>query len=79
MASDWEPRFHLPAWVVNLPELSILSDLVLETVLFIFVHKAPVLPTGGKIEGLRKEDEEGRPNVDWDRGSEKYQVREARI
>lgn len=44
---------------MNLPELSILSDLVLETVLFIFVHKAPVLPTGGKIEGLRKEDEEG--------------------
>lgn len=58
LASDWEPRFHLPAWVMNLPELSILSDLVLETVLFIFVHKAPVLPTGGKIEGLRKEDEE---------------------
>lgn len=72
MASDWEPRFHLPAWVVNLPELSILSDLVLETVLFIFVYKAPVLPTGGKIEGLREEDGGGGANVGWDRGSEKY-------
>lgn len=44
---------------MTLPELSVLSDLMLETVLFVFVHKAPVLPTGGKIEGLRKEDEEG--------------------
>lgn len=34
--------------VLDSPELAFLSDLVLQTGLLIFVHKAPVLPTGGK-------------------------------
>lgn len=44
-------------WVPDSPELSILSDLVLQTGLLVFVHKAPVLPAGGKMEELWKEEE----------------------
>lgn len=62
LTSEISPLFPIPypsgsSWVLDSPELSILSDLVLQTGLLIFVHKAPVLPTGGKTEELRKEEE----------------------
>lgn len=68
MAFLWELKFEISApcpipyplgssWVLDSPELSILSDLVLQTGLLTFVYKAPVLPTGGKMEELWKEKE----------------------
>lgn len=60
-------------WVLDSPELSILSDLVLQTGLLGFVHKAPVLPTGGKMEELWKK--KGRPEVGWDRSSKRNRTK----
>ncbi|KAL0603100.1 hypothetical protein AAY473_029317 [Plecturocebus cupreus] len=64
LRSEISPLFPIPypsgsSWVPDSPELSILSDLVLQMGLLIFVHKAPVLPAGGgnggNKEGGRRE------------------------
>lgn len=74
LAPHWIPYPSGSSWVLDSPELSILSDLVLQTGLLSFVHKAPVLPTGGKMEELWKEEERERPDVGWDRRyQEKYE------